>query len=80
MLAGDVVERIELPLNEPLEIADTGGVTIEAFPVPGKIALYLEDASKGASFGTEAGDTIGLEDRNGRLRADVLYSRLCQGQ
>jgi pyrroloquinoline quinone biosynthesis protein B len=61
VLASDVVERIELPLNEPVEIADTGGVTIEAFPVPGKIALYLEDASKGASFGTEVGDTIGLK-------------------
>ncbi len=60
VLASDVVERIALPLNEPVEIADSG-VTIEAFPVPGKIALYLEDASKGASFGTEAGDTIGLK-------------------
>jgi len=60
VLASDVVERVELPLNRPIEIADTG-VTIEAFPVPGKIALYLEDTSKGASFGTEIGDTIGLK-------------------
>ena len=60
VLASDVVERVELPLNRPIEIADTG-VTIEAFPVPGKIALYLEDTSKGASFGTETGDTIGLK-------------------
>ena len=60
VLASDVVERVELPLNRPIEIADTD-VTIEAFPVPGKIALYLEDTSKGASFGTETGDTIGLK-------------------
>jgi pyrroloquinoline quinone biosynthesis protein B len=60
VLAGDVVERIELPLNQPIEIADTG-VMVEAFPVPGKIALFLEDASKGAGFGTEVGDTIGLK-------------------
>ncbi len=60
VLASDVVERVELPLNAPIEIADTG-VIVEAFPVPGKIALYLEDASKGASFGTEVGDTIGLK-------------------
>ena len=60
VLAGDVVERIELPLNQPIEIADTG-VMVEAFSVPGKIALFLEDASKGAGFGTEVGDTIGLK-------------------
>ena len=60
VLANDVVERVELPLNAPIEIADTG-VTVEAFPVPGKIALYLEDASKGVGFGTEVGDTIGLK-------------------
>ena len=60
VLADDVVERIELPLNQPIEIADTG-VMVEAFPVPGKIALFLEDASKGAGFGTEVGDTIGLK-------------------
>jgi pyrroloquinoline quinone biosynthesis protein B len=60
VLAGDVVQRIELPLNQPIEIADAG-VMVEAFPVPGKIALFLEDASKGAGFGTEIGDTIGLK-------------------
>ncbi len=60
VLASDVVERVELPLNWPVEIAETG-VVVEAFPVPGKIALYLEDASKGANFGTEVGDTVGLK-------------------
>jgi pyrroloquinoline quinone biosynthesis protein B len=64
VLASDVVERVELPLNQPVEIADTG-VFVEAFPVPGKIALYLEDSSKGAGFGTEAGDTIGLKIKTG---------------
>ena len=58
VLASDVVERIELPLNEPVEIADTGGVT-----------LYLEDASKGAGFGTEVGDTIGLKIETGGSEA-----------
>jgi len=59
VLAFDVVERVTLPLGQPIEIADTAGVTVEAFAVPGKIALYLEDASK-RGFGTEPGDTIGL--------------------
>lgn len=36
------------------------GLTVEAFAVPGKVALYKEDASKGADFGTAEGDTIGL--------------------
>jgi pyrroloquinoline quinone biosynthesis protein B len=61
VLASDVVERVPLALNRPIEIADTGGLSVEAFAVPGKIALYLEDASKGAEFGSEPEDTIGLK-------------------
>jgi len=75
VLASDVVERVELPLDQPIEIADTG-VTVEAFPVPGKIALYLEDASKGAGFGTEVGDTIGLKIGTGSSEA-VFYMPGC---
>jgi len=59
ILAPDVVSRLPLPLDETLEIGDTG-VTVEAFPVHGKVALYLEDPSK-EGFGTETGDTIGLK-------------------
>jgi pyrroloquinoline quinone biosynthesis protein B len=58
ILAPDVVGRLRLPLNEAFEIAGTG-VVAEAFPVHGKVALYLEDPSK-EGFGTETGDTIGL--------------------
>lgn len=36
------------------------GIDIEAFPVSGKVALYLEDAKAGESLGTQDGDTIGL--------------------
>ncbi|ODR99239.1 pyrroloquinoline quinone biosynthesis protein B [Methyloceanibacter methanicus] len=47
------------------------GLTVEAFDVPGKIPLYLEDEEKGTggSFGTEVGDTVGLkvtEDATGK--------------
>ncbi len=59
ILAPDVVSRLPLPLNGQIEIAGTG-VIAEAFPVHGKIALYLEDPSK-EGFGTETGDTIGLK-------------------
>ncbi len=60
VLAPDVVGRVALSLNEPMEIAGTGGLSVQAFPVSGKVALYLEDPSK-EGFGTELGDTIGLK-------------------
>ena len=44
--------------------------------MPGKIALYLEDASKGAGFGTEVGDTIGLKIGTGGSEA-VFYMPGC---
>jgi pyrroloquinoline quinone biosynthesis protein B len=56
VLAAGIVERLPLPLTETI-----GGVKVEAFPVPGKVALYLEDESKGETLGTEGGDTIGLK-------------------
>ena len=59
ILAPDVVSRLPLPLNEQIEIAGTG-VDRRAFPVHGKIALYLEIPSK-EGFGTETGDTVGLK-------------------
>jgi pyrroloquinoline quinone biosynthesis protein B len=59
ILAPDVVNKLPLPLNKPFEVAGTG-VIAEAFPVHGKIALYLEDPTK-EGFGTETGDTVGLK-------------------
>jgi pyrroloquinoline quinone biosynthesis protein B len=50
------VARVPLRLERSLPIA--GGLTVEAFAVPGKIALYLESSAPG--FGTRTGDTIGL--------------------
>lgn len=64
VLNSEKVVRRELPLDEPTKLfgADAPlGLTVEAFAVPGKVALYLEDASKGEDFGTEEGDTIGLK-------------------
>lgn len=63
VLNPDHVSRQELPMDEPTALKGAGidlGITIEAFDVPGKVALYLEDASQGANFGTQKGDTIGL--------------------
>jgi len=58
------VERRRMRLNEPYEVCDRQGdgtgIFVEAFPVPGKVALYLEDASAGSNFGTQPEDTVGL--------------------
>jgi pyrroloquinoline quinone biosynthesis protein B len=62
VLAPDIVPRRPLPFNRPLALQGPEGalgLSIEAFPVPGKIALFLEDASA-ADFGSAEGDTIGL--------------------
>ena len=64
VLAADLVPRIELPLDEPVAVKCGGadlGLTVEAFPVPGKVALYLEDANAGQGFGTQVGDTLALK-------------------
>ncbi len=58
------VERRVLPLEEPTQLCARNGrdlgVSIKPFAVPGKIALWLEDAAA-PGFGTAAGDTVGLE-------------------
>lgn len=70
VLAPDVVARRELPMQGRTEIHGPDGPTglaVETFPVPGKVALFLEDeAAADGNFGTEDGDTIGLTLTNGR--------------
>ena len=70
--------RIPLPLDEPLALAGAGvdlGLTVEAFAVPGKIALYLE--TEGANFGSRAGDTIGLRVRANATGKAFFYIPGC---
>lgn len=62
--APDKVPRLALPMDEPVNIAGGGvdlGLTIEAFAVPGKIALFLEKGGADANYGSRDGDTIGLK-------------------
>ena len=65
VLNPDYVDRRELRMNEKFELKDKEGkglgLEIEAFEVPGKIALWLEDETKGDDYGSEDGDTIGLK-------------------
>ncbi len=59
-----IVPRLELPLEAKTQISGAGedlGLTVEAFAVPGKVALYLEDTKPGGNFGSREGDTIGLQ-------------------
>ncbi|WP_437123425.1 pyrroloquinoline quinone biosynthesis protein PqqB [Tistlia consotensis] len=64
VLNPDFVVRRQLALEQPFEPrtrdGEPLGLTVEAFAVPGKVALYKEDASAGANFGSVAEDTVGL--------------------
>ena len=75
------VERRSIKLHEPLEIRDRSGhgigVFVEAFAVPGKVALYLEDAAAGDNFGTQPEDTIGLRIAGRDNRSQFFYVPAC---
>jgi pyrroloquinoline quinone biosynthesis protein B len=74
VLNPELVKRVPMALGRAFAVegpAGPVGLTVEAFTVPGKIPLYLEDEEKGTggSFGTEEGDTVGLkvtEDKTGK--------------
>ncbi|WP_374368494.1 pyrroloquinoline quinone biosynthesis protein PqqB [Dongia sp.] len=69
-LAPDYVERSAFPLGDPIKIAGASGdlgLVIEAFPVPGKVPLFLESRHVGDLAGGVE-DTIGLEIRSGAAR------------
>ncbi len=73
------VERRILPLGTPAAISGAGtelGLSVEAFAVPGKVALYLEDAAV-ANFGTRPGDTIGLKVTQAPGGAAVFFIPAC---
>ncbi|MGZ5917953.1 MAG: pyrroloquinoline quinone biosynthesis protein PqqB [Methyloceanibacter sp.] len=59
-----LVPRTPMALGRPFAVEGPEGplgLEVEAFPVPGKVALYLEDAEAGEGFGTQEGDTVGLK-------------------
>lgn len=67
-----IVARRTLALDQPIDVRDAKdnplGLRVTAFAVPGKVALYMENAAAGPGFGTQSGDTIGLEVASGRHR------------
>jgi pyrroloquinoline quinone biosynthesis protein B len=73
VLSSRCVTRAALRLEERVEV--DGGLMLEAYAVPGKVALYLEDAS--ASFGTREGDSIGLRVSDPATGASFHYIPGC---
>jgi pyrroloquinoline quinone biosynthesis protein B len=64
VLDASVVARHELPLGATTAIESRGrdtGLLVEAFAVPGKIALYLESKAANENYGSREGDAIGLK-------------------
>lgn len=64
VLDARLVKRVAMNYGKPFTLEGPDGpvgISIEAFPVPGKVPLYLEDAKAGAGFGTQDGDTTGLK-------------------
>lgn len=74
VLAADVVTREPFALDASI---DLGGLQVTPFAVPGKVALYMEDKSQGANFGTAEGDTIGLEITDANDGRRMLYVANC---
>lgn len=64
VLDPDYVQRHPLPLERSEIIADADGrpcgLEVTLFAIPGKVALYLEDAGAGDNFGTVDEDTVGV--------------------
>ncbi|MBP2231549.1 pyrroloquinoline quinone biosynthesis protein B [Azospirillum agricola] len=72
-----LVPRRPMSLCTPFEPADAAGrplgLEIEAFAVPGKVALYLEDEAAGPSFGSVAEDTVALRVRPADGSSEGLF-------
>ena len=79
VLAPDFVRRIELPLDERIELAgasDSSGLAVVAFAVPGKVPLYLETAGQDPGL-SEEGDAVGLEVIETATRKSLFFVPGC---
>ncbi|MGF7177984.1 pyrroloquinoline quinone biosynthesis protein PqqB [Azospirillum doebereinerae] len=72
-----LVQRRPMSLGTPFQPAGADGrplgLEVEAFAVPGKVALYLEDETAGPSFGSVAEDTVALRIRPTDGSSDGLF-------
>ncbi len=77
-----LVRRESVALDQPFALTGPdgrdSGLRAELFPVPGKVALYLEDAAAGSGWGTKVGDTVGAKVyENDRPRDCFFYIPGC---
>ena len=76
VLDGEKVCRLPIEMDRWIEVLKPqdgfGPLDIRPFLVPGKVALYLEDASAGPGLGTSEGDTVGLEISDGHRRLHYI--------
>jgi pyrroloquinoline quinone biosynthesis protein B len=80
VLAPDKVKRIAFELDKPTPIEGAGadlGLIVEAFAVPGKIALFLEAGDASSNFGSREGDTIGLKVSDAKTGKSFFYIPGC---
>jgi pyrroloquinoline quinone biosynthesis protein B len=80
VLDARLVERVPLVIGKTVALTGDGaglGLTMEAFAVPGKVALYLEDRAAGPAFGTQEGDTVGLKIADTATGAAFFYIPAC---
>ena len=75
------VKKIPVKLDTYLELLNSdsskSGIKVKAFAVPGKVALWLEDANKGPNFGSVEEDTIALEVYNEETGSSFYYIPAC---
>jgi len=75
-----LVKRIIMELGRPFAVEGPSGpvgIRIEAFAVPGKIPLYLEDEEAGPNFGVQEGDTVGLRVTETATGRDFFFIPGC---
>ena len=81
VLNPDLVRRREMEMGKPFELSTADGegtgLMVEAFAVPGKVALYMEDPDAGPGFGSEPEDTVGLRVENRETGAYFVYAPGC---
>lgn len=80
VLDARLVKRVAMEFGRPFAVEGPSGpigITIEAFPVPGKVPLYLEDAKAGAGLGTQEGDTVGLKVTDAASKRHFYYIPGC---
>ena len=75
------VSREPMHLDKPLELLKPDGnpmdIRVTPFAVPGKVALWLEDESKGDNFGSVDEDTIALHVEDTSNGKSFYYMPAC---